>query len=288
MGRKYERIVILGTGKLFLDCLEMVSHFGIPYEGYEASPNVSRMTLLQAQKKGFPCSALDRDTLFSSLAQEKKETLLISAINPVILPEAVLKNEKILALNCHQALLPRHKGRNAESWAIYEGDMKSGITWHKMTAQVDAGEILLQKTVPVTETTTAYGLFRQQIEAASEGFAEIIPKVLDGSAKYHAQGLYKEEGFHYSWEMPAQGRLDLEWSAEKMSRFLRATDYGILKVMERPTLVLEGEKFMIRKYKIERITNSSQNLTQREENQLTLIRRDYRFILTLKPCSELP
>lgn len=279
MGKQYKKIIVLGTGSLFLECLEYVSHLGISYEGYEASPKASKITLMQAQKRGFSCEALDKETLFGRLEQEKESTLLISAISPVILPQAVLKNEQILALNCHQALLPRHKGRNAESWAIYEGDAESGITWHKMTAQVDAGEILLQKKLPITQTMTAYELFRRQIKAAGEAFAEFMPKVLAGIETYTVQKDTGAEALHYSREMPAQGRLELTWTGEQISRFLRATDYGILKVMERPKLLLDGKEYSVKKYRIERLQQEETAQTQRTGAQLTLIRQNYKFIL---------
>lgn len=282
MGIRYNRIIILGTGSLFLECLEYISHLGIPYEGYEASPKASKMTLMQAQKRGFFCEALDKETLFQRLEKEEEQILLISAISPVIIPEVVLKNENILALNCHQALLPRHKGRNAESWAIYEGDAESGITWHKMTAQVDAGESLLQKRVQITEKMTACELFRRQIKAAGEAFVEFMPKVLDGTETYLAQEDTEAEVLHYSWEMPAQGRLDLAWTGEQISRFLRATDYGILKVMERPKVLLDGKEYFVKKYKIERLQQKEADQMKRVEEQLTLIRQDYKFTLYIK------
>ncbi|MDO5134875.1 MAG: formyltransferase family protein [Eubacteriales bacterium] len=275
----YDKIVLLGTGKLFLNCLSYVDGLHVPYEGYEMSTPPSKITLAQAKNKGLCCCSMSKALLFQKLSQERSRILLLSVINPAILPEWMMKMENIVAINCHQALLPKYKGRNAECWAIYEGEEKSGITWHRMDAGVDTGEILIQKEVPITETTTAYSLFRQQLGAAYEAFLEFMPKVLAGEETYHPQPKLEEESFHYSWEAPEAGRMDPRWSQERISRLLRATDYGILKVMKRPVLVMEGQEYGFQSYKILRREEAGEDLCRFDGNRIVIEKKEYQFIL---------
>lgn len=249
----------------------------IPYEGYEMSRPPSKITMSQAKKKGLCCDSMDKKELFQRIGQEERPLLLLSVINPVILPNWLLEKKNILALNCHQALLPRHKGRNGECWAIYQGDENSGITWHKMTGEVDNGEILIQKTIPVTETTTAWKLFRQQICAAYEAFLEFMPKVLAGEETYDPQP-EAEESFHYSWETPEDGRLDPSWSQERISRFLRATDYGVLNVMKRPVIVLGGEEYTFKSYKILKRQEPGEEQIVFDKTSLLVVKKECKFI----------
>lgn len=280
MESRFDRIVILGTGQLFLECLSYVSHLGMAYEGYEMSGKESKLTGIQAKKRGIRYEVKEKNMIFQNLASQRQRILLISAINPVIIPQEILDQKNILALNCHQALLPKHKGRNAESWAIYEGDELSGITWHKMTGKVDEGDILCQKMIPVTEDCTAYGLFRQQIQAAYEAFAEFMPDVLAGRESYVPQNREEEADFHYSWEVPAQGMLDPQWSGEQISRFLRAMDYGILKVMPYPGILLNDEEYRIKKYEIYRLPEAQENFIDAGPEKITMILQDYKIILS--------
>ena len=53
------------------------------------------------------------------------------------------------AVNFHDGLLPNHRGLLATSFSVYDGDAKTGFTFHRMTIDVDAGPILLQGSVPI-------------------------------------------------------------------------------------------------------------------------------------------
>lgn len=56
----------------------------------------------------------------------------------------ILNLPKFGVVNCHPSLLPRHRGANPYFWAIYSGDDKTGVTFHKMDENLDAGDILMQ------------------------------------------------------------------------------------------------------------------------------------------------
>ena len=62
-----------------------------------------------------------------------------------ILPASFLNtfSESIL-LNVHNSLLPHYRGLHAFSWAIEFGETDLGYTLHRVSAKVDAGEILSQ------------------------------------------------------------------------------------------------------------------------------------------------
>ncbi len=50
-------------------------------------------------------------------------------------------------INLHPSLLPRHRGLDAVKKAFDAGDTHLGISLHRVVPEVDAGEILLQKSV---------------------------------------------------------------------------------------------------------------------------------------------
>lgn len=280
---KYEKIILLGSGKLFLNCLEWVSHLEIPYVGYDTNLKEVKITKIQAENRHLAYECARRKEILEMLCTEKRKTLLLSIINPWILPDEVLRKENILGLNCHQALLPEHRGRNAECWSIFEGDKKTGITWHKMTNEIDGGEILLQKEIPIDDTTTSMKLFAQQLKMAYEAFTEFMPDVLEGKEQYRPQ---REGGgnLHLSTEIPAEGKLDLDWTPEKMSRFLRAMDYGILEVLGKPTVFVDGKRYTWGGYQITKTEMQETNFCM-EKDRMTIVRPGYEIIL--KKCKEI-
>ncbi len=81
-------------------------------------------------------------------------------------------------LNIHPSLLPKHKGRDAWVKALEAGDVEAGCTVHTVTAEIDAGEILEQRRVPVLPDDTAESLFARIQEAEHEAYPTALAKVL--------------------------------------------------------------------------------------------------------------
>ncbi|MDY3251096.1 MAG: formyltransferase family protein [Candidatus Choladocola sp.] len=247
---QFQKAVVAGTGTLALFCAEKLKAAGLPVTVCDMDQGTPGFLQRRTQSMEIPYFRPEPKLFFGELAKSDEHTLLISAINPYIVPSYVLDNPKVIAINCHQALLPEHPGRNAEMWAIYEGDSKTGITWHMLTACVDGGDILLQKEMEITEHHTAYQVFREQIMLAQKGFEELLPELLEGTLSPKPQEQRANRKLHYSTDVPNQGQLDMGWEGRKISAFLRSMDYGILNVVPRPTVCIDGRTETVRKYKI--------------------------------------
>lgn len=250
MRKKVEKVCVIGTGKLAIQCAIYTKEKGIPVTLFDMGQKKSVFLEKQAEAAKIPYFYEEPKKVFEKLQKEEKSLLLVSAINERILPGAVLEKENIRAINLHQALLPAHPGRNAEAWAIFEQDEKAGITWHDMTKKVDGGEILIQKEIKLDEYITAYGLFKKQIECAYEAYKEIFDLLLEGSIQGIPQQTGAKQKFHFSKDVPAEGILDLNWSGEKISAFLRAMDYAGLPVFQKPKFCYGGKVYQWKKYEI--------------------------------------
>ena len=274
----YEHILILGTGRLALDCAVHIKYMGLPCVLCDMNTIPSGMLCRQSEHFGIPCRQTSPRDIYREIKSLTGSTLLISAINPHILPADLLARPGLTAINCHQALLPRHPGRNAEMWAIFEEDKETGITWHYMTPEVDGGSILVQKSFLLTEAMTSFHVFHRQIQLAFEGFQEIIAPLLNGQAKAMPQLLSPLRKLHYSWEAPSNGVLNLSWSGRKISAFLRAMDYAGLQVMKPPRIFIRGEYFSWKKYKIQK-TGSSGNDLFFTDSAICILRDVYEITL---------
>lgn len=176
-----EAVYVLGSGSLALSCAEYIKNQGVSVSLYDTTENPSGLLKRQAELKGIPYKKESREDVFQMFLGLETDLLLVSAINEWLIPGRVLERPNITAVNLHQALLPKHPGRNAEAWAIFEQDKTSGITWHLMEEKVDGGDILLQKEIPLDEKTTSIALFRRQIACAYEGFQEIFLSLMEGT-----------------------------------------------------------------------------------------------------------
>ena len=75
--------------------------------------------------------------------------LLITAAYGQILPKALLEN--IPAINVHGSLLPAYRGGAPIQYALFDGLDKTGITIMDMVYKMDAGDIILQEDVAITD-----------------------------------------------------------------------------------------------------------------------------------------
>ena len=52
-------------------------------------------------------------------------------------------------INIHPSLLPKYKGLNTHARALEAGDPEHGATVHWVTPELDSGEIIVQKAIPI-------------------------------------------------------------------------------------------------------------------------------------------
>jgi phosphoribosylglycinamide formyltransferase 1 len=83
-------------------------------------------------------------------------------------------------LNVHPSLLPAFPGVNAQRAAIEHGVKVSGATVHFVTAELDAGPIIVQAPVPVLATDTAESLAARILVEEHRLYPDAIQTILKG------------------------------------------------------------------------------------------------------------
>ena len=66
-------------------------------------------------------------------------------------------------LNMHGGKIPSYRGANVLQWAIINGERDLGITWHQLVAEVDAGPIWAESSIPIPAMATAADMRRAMI-----------------------------------------------------------------------------------------------------------------------------
>jgi len=149
---------------------------------------------------------------------------LFSIVNHAITPADVLVMPSQGAVNYHDSPLPAYGGFNATAWAILDGAKEHGITWHRMTSNVDAGSVLLQRVFPIGDEDTAFSLSARAGELAVRSFGELLAKLESG-------GLTEQPGlpvtkFHFRSERLGFAALDWNQTVAALSRLVRGLDFG--------------------------------------------------------------
>lgn len=79
-----------------------------------------------------------------------------------------------MVVNYHDGYLPEYKGRLATAWSLYCCEKETGYTFHRMTADIDAGPILLQNLIPIPDEVSAVGIYCLKARRASQDAGEVL------------------------------------------------------------------------------------------------------------------
>lgn len=134
-----------------------------------------------------------------------------------IVPPEVLAIPPRGIVNVHPSLLPRYRGAAPVARAIAAGDTETGVTILYLSEELDAGDVILQKTVRVAPDDTTRTLTARLAEEGAALLAEALPLIeagraprapQDGAQATWAPRLIREEG-EIDWARPARTTVNL-------------------------------------------------------------------------------
>ena len=137
-----------------------------------------------------------------------------------MLSEEILAIPAKGALNLHGSLLPKYRGRVPINWAIINGEKETGVTLHYMTRKADAGDIVDQEKIEITNDDTAKTLFGKADKAAALLLDRALPLLKDGKAVRIPQDDSKATTF--GGRKPADGQIDWSKPADEIRNLIRA------------------------------------------------------------------
>ena len=131
----------------------VVTHEDQPAEGdwFESVADVAR----GARRAGAHARVAERagGRRASRRARRRRVPLrLVPASSSAI---ALLALPRVAALNLHGSLLPAYRGRAPLNWVLVNGETRTGVTLHHMTAEADAGDIVAQEPIDILPDDTA-------------------------------------------------------------------------------------------------------------------------------------
>lgn len=129
-----------------------------------------------------------------------------------ILPEALLELAARGAVNVHASLLPLYRGASPVAHAILHGEKETGVTTMRMIASLDAGDILMQRAIPISDDDTTAtlevrlallgaDLLIETLDALAAGAVHPVPQ--DHDRATWAPTLSKDDG-RIDWSLPAR------------------------------------------------------------------------------------
>ncbi|MBI2784831.1 MAG: AMP-binding protein, partial [Legionella longbeachae] len=220
MGRAY-KCIIIGDNALTIECAKILiaSNFSITLfstlnSEVTAWAHQNSITLLNDLHK-LEYSQIDCDFIFS-------------IANTRILSQTLLALAKYLAINYHNAPLPKYAGAYANAWAILNNENLHGVTWHVMTEKIDGGDILEQSFFPIEETDTAFTLNIKCFEHALKSFQILVSNLNRNTFTPIPQNPQNRSYYTLAKKPKNNGIIDFNDDAISIHRMIRALNFGHL------------------------------------------------------------
>lgn len=99
-----------------------------------------------------------------------------------ILPPEVFELPPLGSINLHGSLLPKFRGAAPINWAVIRGEKETGVTTFFIQKQVDTGNMILQRSLPIGDDETAGEVHDRMSSLGADALMETVEMVVSGTA----------------------------------------------------------------------------------------------------------
>ena len=140
-----------------------------------------------------------------------------------ILPNSILNKAQYGAVNMHGSYLPRYRGRVPVNWQIINGENEGGVTLHYMIDRPDAGDIISQKNIPISQNDTPVTLLSKIQYEGKKILKNSIKSILDGTCKRIKQN--DNNASYFGGRTPDDGKIDWHKKSQEIYNLIRGVTY---------------------------------------------------------------
>ncbi len=163
-------------------------------------------------EQGIACiqpDSIKTESFFQEIQNQKPDLMIVAAYGRIFPVE--LLNQGALVINIHASLLPRWRGASPISQAILHGDQKTGIAIMKLVKKLDAGPVMLQKSLNIDENDDTESLTQKLSKLGGDCLLESLNKlekddyefVLQDEANVTYAPMLEVQDAQIHWNKPA-------------------------------------------------------------------------------------
>lgn len=167
---------------------------------------------LEALRMGIPVfqpECLD-DAFFEKMQEISPDIALVAAYGK-LLKKRFIDLPASGFINVHPSLLPLYRGPSPVHQPLLRGDSETGVTIIQLTEEMDAGPVILQETVSISDNDNAGSLHNRLAELGGILAVRALDLIEKGKAEFieqdHSQAVYCEkitkEDALINWDRPA-------------------------------------------------------------------------------------
>jgi methionyl-tRNA formyltransferase len=155
------------------------------------------------------------------IVKENNIRVAISVNWKYTIPKSFLDLFECGILNFHLGNLPDYKGNATVNWTIINGEGFINGNIHKMDPELDAGDVVARKAIPITDDMYIADVLRQAEADVPALYEEALQKVLAEPHAYVVKGTVR--GSRCYPRLPEDSQIDWSQPAINVSRLVRAS-----------------------------------------------------------------
>jgi len=184
--------------------------------------------------------------IIEKLKETNPDVITVVAFGQKISSE-ILDLPRYKCINIHASLLPKYRGAAPINWALINGEEETGVTSIILQEKMDAGKMIIQKSIRIGPDETAGELKNRLSILGAEVLMDSLKQIETGTAKYTLQD---EKFVTYAPKLKKKdGLINWNHSTEEVHNFVRGmnpwpTAYTTLirNTSEERIIILETEK----------------------------------------------
>ncbi len=94
-----------------------------------------------------------------------------------VIPEELIAVPRLGVINLHYSLLPKYRGLYPVNWAIINGEAETGISYHWVNSEIDAGPVACQARLRIRAEDTARTLQLRLDDLACATFVVLVDRL---------------------------------------------------------------------------------------------------------------
>ena len=224
------KIIFMGTPEFAVPSLDILVQNGYEIAAVVTAPDsmggrggkqlIESAVKKYAVEKQIPVlqpEKLKSPAFIDTLKNIKADIQIVVAFR--MLPEMVWNMPPLGTFNLHGSLLPKYRGAAPINHAIINGEKETGVTSFKLKHEIDTGDILMQKTIPISDDENAGCLHDKMKMIGAEVVLETVKMIENGDYTFIRQ---KDElASHAPKIFHETCRIDFNNPNQKIHNFIR-------------------------------------------------------------------
>ena len=214
------RSILVGNGSLVVECAALLQRQGHTIVAVVASrgpaADWARRSGMRVFSQGSELLAHDLGGVDYLFVVPDREELPLEALS---LPSRA-------AIAFHDGPLPDYAGLNTPMWALLNGEVRHGVTWHLISPTSPAGDILALDAIEIEPGETTLSLKSKCFEAGLRRFALLVEDLDAAVTQAVSQKRAPTRSFGRADRPPAAATIDWNHAAEDIAGLVNALDFG--------------------------------------------------------------